>query len=62
MVRDLTAKGYPGVRMIQAEIPGRGTWYRIRMGAFDRREDAEGWAKQVRDRERMQPQLVVEKN
>jgi cell division septation protein DedD len=61
VVKELNGKGYPVVRIIPAEVPGRGTWYRIRVGDFDRREEAEGLANKIRERERLQPQLVAEK-
>jgi cell division septation protein DedD len=61
VVKELNGKGYPVVRMVPTELPGRGTWYRIRVGDFDRREDAEGLINKIRERERVQPQLVVEK-
>jgi len=62
IVKDMNGKGYPVVRIVPAEIPGRGTWYRIRVGSFERKEDAEGLAKQIRERERLQPQIVQEKS
>ena len=62
IVRDLASKGYPAPRIVRSEIPGRGAWYRIRVGMFEKREEAEGWSRQLRDRERMQPQVVAEKN
>jgi len=58
IVRELTGKGYPSPRIIPAEVPGRGTWYRVRVGPFQTKEEAESWARQIRDRERMQPQIV----
>jgi cell division septation protein DedD len=62
IVKEMTAKGYPSPRIIKSEVPGRGVWYRIRMGLFNTREEAEGLSRQLRDRERVQPQVVAEKN
>lgn len=62
IVRELTGKGYPSPRIIPAEVPGRGTWYRVRVGPFETKEEAEGWARQIRDRERMQPQIVRDRD
>jgi len=33
-------KGHRG-RIVAAEIPGKGRWYRVRLGAFETRQDAE---------------------
>lgn len=40
LVKSLLSKGYPAFIKV-AEIPGRGTWYRIRVGTFKTREEAE---------------------
>ncbi len=62
IVKDMNGKGYPVVRIVPAEVPGRGTWYRIRVGSFDKKEDAEALARQLREKERLQPQLVSERS
>ncbi len=62
IVRELASKGYPSPRIIPAEVPGRGTWYRVRVGPFETKEEAESWARQIRDRERMQPQIVRDRD
>ncbi|MGE5445833.1 MAG: SPOR domain-containing protein [Ignavibacteriales bacterium] len=40
IVKSLISKGYPAFIKV-AEIPGKGTWYRIRIGTFKTREEAE---------------------
>src|SRR5882724_5298984 len=40
IVKSLISKGYPAF-IKAAEIPGKGTWYRIRVGTFKTREEAE---------------------
>ncbi len=40
LVKKLLSKGYPAF-IKTAEIPGKGTWYRIRVGVFKTREEAE---------------------
>lgn len=62
IARELSGKGYPSPRIVPAELPGRGTWYRVRVGPFETKEEAESWAKQIRDRERMQPQIVRDRD
>ena len=39
MVAQLKEKGYPAYR-VSAEITGKGTWYRVRVGRFNNRSDA----------------------
>jgi DedD protein len=40
LVEELRAKGYPGYSL-HSEIPNKGFWYRVRVGAFDDRSTAE---------------------
>src|SRR5579875_339443 len=40
IMKSLMSKGYPAF-IKAAEIPGKGTWYRIRIGTFKTREEAE---------------------
>lgn len=60
ILRELNGKGYPLVRIAQAEVPGKGTWYRIFVGSFDKKEEAEALRRQVLERERLQAQIVAE--
>ena len=39
MVARLKDKWYPAYRTV-AEVPGKGTWYRVRIGSFKRKDDA----------------------
>lgn len=39
MVAELKQKGYPAYR-ITAEIPGKGTWYRVRVGSYKGKAEA----------------------
>lgn len=61
IVRELNGKGYPLVRIAQAEVPGKGTWYRIWVGSFEKKEEAETLRRQVLERERLQAQVVLER-
>ncbi|MFC1830214.1 SPOR domain-containing protein [Thermodesulfobacteriota bacterium] len=39
MVEDLIRKGYPAYRTI-GDVPGKGTWFRVRIGTYKNRDDA----------------------
>ncbi|MBI4126180.1 MAG: SPOR domain-containing protein [Deltaproteobacteria bacterium] len=51
-------KGYPAYLMI-ADIPDRGRWYRVRIGGFEARPDAEAYLRQVVDREGIDALVVL---
>ncbi len=61
ILRELNGKGYPLVRIAQAEVPGKGTWYRIVVGSFEKKEEAEALRKQVLEKERLQAQIVPDR-
>jgi cell division protein FtsN len=46
MVAQLQNKGYPAFSM-KAEIPEKGTWYRVRIGYFNSKADAESVQRQL---------------
>lgn len=46
MVGTLRSKGYPAYQ-IQVTVPGKGDWYRVRVGAFESREAAEATLKKL---------------
>lgn len=62
VARELSSKGYTGVRVKAVEVPGRGTWYRVWIGGFEKKEEAEALAKRIRERERLDARVVVETN
>jgi cell division septation protein DedD len=51
-------KGYPAYMMI-ADIPDRGRWYRVRMGGFSTRQDADVYLKEVQIREKIEALVVL---
>lgn len=61
IARELNGKGYPLVRIVSGEVPGRGVWYRVWAGSFERKEDAESLGKRIQEKERLQPQVVLER-
>ena len=40
MVNELIKKGYPAYRS-SGEVPGKGTWHRVRIGEFSDKSEAE---------------------
>lgn len=59
MVADLYKKGFPAYR-VAADVPGKGTWYRVRIGSFKNRTAAERMLAQLK-REKVSG-IIVEKN
>jgi cell division protein FtsN len=57
----LNKKGYLLARVVEAEIEGRGTWYRVRVGRFVIREDADQLAKILREKEKLATAVMREK-
>ncbi|OGQ22552.1 MAG: hypothetical protein A3I05_04315 [Deltaproteobacteria bacterium RIFCSPLOWO2_02_FULL_44_10] len=51
-------KGYAAYMMI-ADIPDRGRWYRVRIGGFESRENAEHYMEEIRTREGVEPLIVL---
>ena len=51
-------KGYPAYLMI-ADIPNRGRWYRIRIGGFGAREDAESYLSELKTQENVDGLVVL---
>jgi len=43
----LTSYGYSSIRIVKTEIAGRGTYFRVRMGSYRDREQAEEAKKQI---------------
>jgi DedD protein len=46
-------------RMVTANIPGKGTWYRVQVGKFVSREQATAYASQLRGRGLVQDFMVT---
>lgn len=59
LVERLASKGY-SVRIVAAEVAGRGTWYRVRVGDFGGREIAEQNRSQISEREGLFALVVPE--
>jgi len=51
-------KGYPAYMMI-ADIPDRGRWYRVRLGGFQTRGDANAYLKELKTRENVDALVVL---
>lgn len=46
-------------RVVKADIPGKGTWYRVQIGGFASREEASGYGNQLRARGAVQDFIVT---
>ncbi|MGH7891525.1 MAG: SPOR domain-containing protein, partial [Thermodesulfobacteriota bacterium] len=47
----LTRKGYQAF-VAEAEVPGKGTWYRVRVGRFGTRKEAASFGESLKRKER----------
>ncbi len=54
-------KGYAAYQL-SAEIPGRGTWYRVRLGGFAKRDEATKYLERFRTKEKIDAIIVPTKN
>jgi cell division septation protein DedD len=50
-------KGYPAFMMI-ADIPDRGRWYRVRIGGFSTKEDAQAYLDKFKQTESTEAIIV----
>lgn len=50
LAEKLSGKGYP-VYVVPADIPGRGRWYRVRVGSFSTRKEASIFGNSLRSKE-----------
>jgi cell division septation protein DedD len=57
----LKSKGYP-VFIKQAEIPGRGIWYRVRIGTFKTIQEAKIYGNDLKKREKEMSSLIITVN
>jgi cell division protein FtsN len=57
--QQLVEKGY-AARMLLTLVPGKGTWYRVRVGKFGAREEADQTAQRLRSRESMDVLVMKE--
>lgn len=60
LVERLSEKGY-AVRIVSAEVAGKGTWYRVRVGDFTAREKAEQKCSQLSNNEGLFALVVPER-
>ncbi|MBI4223991.1 MAG: SPOR domain-containing protein, partial [Deltaproteobacteria bacterium] len=50
MVSHWKQKGYPAY-LASADIPGKGRWYRVRLGGFDSKKEAKSYLEKFRTQE-----------
>jgi cell division protein FtsN len=58
-VKQLKKKGYAAF-VVASEIPGKGRWYRVRLGSFSNKEAAENLQKMIRSKEGFTPIITTE--
>jgi cell division septation protein DedD len=58
-VKKMKQSGYAAF-IISSELPGKGTWYRVRLGSFAKKESAEKLRDQVRAKVGISPIVVME--
>jgi len=58
-VKIMKQRGYAAF-MVVADVPGKGTWYRVRIGSFSNKNAAEKLQKQIVLKEGLSPIIVME--
>ena len=58
--RKLEQKGLTETRVLSAEVEGKGTWYRVRIGKFGSKAQAEAFEKEVRKKYDLKPKIILE--
>ncbi|OGQ04209.1 MAG: hypothetical protein A3F82_07720 [Deltaproteobacteria bacterium RIFCSPLOWO2_12_FULL_44_12] len=58
MVDRWKAKGYPAY-LVSADIPNRGRWYRVRLGGFESKEDAQDFIDKLQGNEEVEAFVVT---
>lgn len=58
IVETWKSKGYPAYMMV-ADIPERGRWFRVRMGGFENRNDAERYLREIKTRDPVDALVVL---
>ena len=56
----LEQKGLPSTRVLSAEVQGKGTWYRVRIGKFGSKAQAEAFEKEVKSKYGLKPKIILE--
>jgi cell division septation protein DedD len=58
-VKKMKQHGYAAF-IVSSELPGKGTWYRVRLGSFSNKASAEKLEKEVREKAGVSPIVVIE--
>jgi cell division protein FtsN len=58
-VKKMKQRGYAAF-IVAADVPGKGTWYRVRLGSFSNKNTAEKLQKQIVAKEGLSPIIVME--
>lgn len=62
LVKKLTEQGYDNPRISEKEVPGKGTYYRVRVGPFTGREEAARILKRLEKELRVKVLLIKEES
>jgi cell division protein FtsN len=62
LVKKLTEQGYDNPRISEKEVPGKGTYYRVRVGPFTGREEAARILKRLEEELRVKVLLIKEES
>ena len=60
LLTKLKGKGYGQVRVVKGEVPGKGTYFRVRLGPFADRDKAQKMQEKLKAGEGLQALVVVE--
>jgi cell division septation protein DedD len=58
-VKKMKQKGYAAF-IVSSELPGKGTWYRVRLGSFSSKAAAEKLQKELRTKAGISPYITIE--
>jgi cell division septation protein DedD len=58
-VKKMKQKGYAAF-IVSSELPGKGTWYRVRLGSFSSKTAAEKLQKELRTKAGISPYITIE--
>lgn len=56
----LNGRGYTAVRVVQGEVPGKGTYFRVRLGPFPDRSTAEEIKEKLKSADGLEALVVIE--
>jgi cell division septation protein DedD len=58
-IKKMKQRGYSAF-IVTSDLPGKGTWYRVRLGSFSSKALAEKLQKELRTKEGISPFITIE--